>query len=177
MSAESSPPVRCTGWMGETEAALAKRNGPPVCRHGEMLVQAEKTMSYERRWCVTGGGRWWVCPVGDHGCGSMLEPGSASRDLSSRREPSLSPIDLKLSDCGAWRGLCRSVEKWRWSLAQAVTRGAVRCSAWLGPLNDRDRELIKAKAHANAMEWCRRPCLFLRVLPDGSIVPFVHGQR
>ena len=106
MSDKPAPPVRCTERMGETEAALAKRNGPPVCRHGEMLVQAEKTMSYERRWCVTGGGRWWVCPAGDHGCGSMLEPGSASRDLSSRREPSLSPIDPKLSDGGAWRGSC-----------------------------------------------------------------------
>ena len=28
--------------------------------------------------------------------------------------------------------LCRWAERWRWSEAQAVTAGAVRCSAWLG---------------------------------------------
>ena len=42
------------------------------------------------------------------------------------------PNDPKLSDGGAWRSLCRWGERrWR-SVAQAVTRGAVRCSAWLG---------------------------------------------
>ena len=58
-----------------------------------------------------------------------------------------SPNDLKLSDGGAWRGSCEggaqredtSVEERheRTGRAQArvaatVTRGAVRCSAWLG---------------------------------------------
>ena len=42
------------------------------------------------------------------------------------------PNDPKLSDGGGWRGLCRWVERWRRSVAQAVTAGAVRCSAWLG---------------------------------------------
>ena len=41
------------------------------------------------------------------------------------------PNDTKLSDCGARRGLCGASEARR-SEAQAVTRGAVRCSAWLG---------------------------------------------
>jgi hypothetical protein len=42
------------------------------------------------------------------------------------------PNDPKLSDGGAWRSLCRWAERRRRSVAQAVTRGAVRCSAWLG---------------------------------------------
>ena len=57
------------------------------------------------------------------------------------------PNDPKLSDGGAWRGSCEGgakmtaadVEK-RWlgvktpkpEIAATVTRGAVRCSAWLG---------------------------------------------
>ncbi len=49
--------------------------------------------------------------------------------------------DLKLSDGGAWRGACPTVARttdaqmWltrRSQKARAVTRGAVRCSAWLG---------------------------------------------
>ena len=44
------------------------------------------------------------------------------------------PNDPKLSDRGARRGLCAGEGGWgrrRWE-AQAVTCGAVRCSAWLG---------------------------------------------
>ena len=46
----------------------------------------------------------------------------------------MTPNDHKLSDGGGWRGLCRWVERWRRSAAQAVTAVAVRCSAWLGDL-------------------------------------------
>ena len=42
------------------------------------------------------------------------------------------PNDPKLSHGGGWRGLCRWVERWRRSAAQAVTAVAVGCSAWLG---------------------------------------------
>ena len=49
-----------------------------------------------------------------------------------KRTRSMPPNDHKLSDGGAWRSLCRWVERRRRSVAQAVTRGAVRCSAWLG---------------------------------------------
>ena len=42
------------------------------------------------------------------------------------------PNDPKLSHGGGWRGLCRWVERWRRSVAQAVTAVAVGCSAWLG---------------------------------------------
>ena len=51
------------------------------------------------------------------------------------------PNDPKLSDGGAWRGACPPVERTadapkvvtrRSQKARAVTRGAVRCSAWLG---------------------------------------------
>ena len=49
--------------------------------------------------------------------------------FSSNKTGDQSPNDPKLSDCGAWHRLCRKV---RGSIAQAVTRGAVRCSAWLG---------------------------------------------
>ncbi|MEO6788108.1 MAG: DUF433 domain-containing protein [Chthoniobacteraceae bacterium] len=41
-------------------------------------------------------------------------------------------IEPKLSHGGGWRGLCRWAERWRRSAAQAVTAGAVGCSAWLG---------------------------------------------
>ena len=42
------------------------------------------------------------------------------------------PNDPKLSHGGGWRGLCRWAERWWRSAAQAVTAGAVGCSAWLG---------------------------------------------
>ena len=45
------------------------------------------------------------------------------------------PNDLKLSDCGGRRSLCGKVaggERSEAVGAQAVTPGAVRCSAWLG---------------------------------------------
>ena len=41
------------------------------------------------------------------------------------------PNDPKLSDCGARRAGCVVGER-RWPEAASVTRGAVRCSAWLG---------------------------------------------
>ena len=46
-----------------------------------------------------------------------------------------SPNDLKLSDCGGRHSLCGKVaggERSEAAGAQAVTPGAVRCSAWLG---------------------------------------------
>ena len=64
-----------------------------------------------------------------------------------RRQRSESPNDPKLSDGGAWRGSCEGGAKteatdvgqmWlgvktpKQELAATVTRGAVRCSAWLG---------------------------------------------
>ena len=60
---------------------------------------------------------------------------------------SFAPNDPKLSDGGAWRGSCEGGAKkeatgvgQRWlgretpgqEIAATVTRGAVRCSAWLG---------------------------------------------
>ena len=42
------------------------------------------------------------------------------------------PNEPKLSHGGGWRGLCRWAERRRRSAAQAVTAGAVGCSAWLG---------------------------------------------
>src|SRR5687767_12486354 len=47
----------------------------------------------------------------------------------------MSPNDLKLSDCGARRAGCGKVaggERSEAAGAASVTRGAVRCSAWLG---------------------------------------------
>ena len=59
----------------------------------------------------------------------------------------MTPNDLKLSDGGAWRGSCEGGAQkeatnvgQRWlgvktpkpESAATVTRGAVRCSAWLG---------------------------------------------
>ena len=58
--------------------------------------------------------------------------GVSSEALITRTGCAKSPNDPKLSDGGAWRSLCRWVERRRRSAAQAVTRGAVRCSAWLG---------------------------------------------
>ena len=52
------------------------------------------------------------------------------------------PNDPKLSHGGGWRGLCRWVERWRRSAAQAVTAVAVGCSAWLG-VSDRIQKAAK----------------------------------
>ena len=63
------------------------------------------------------------------------------------------PNDPKLSDGGAWRGSCEGGAKKehtsygkRWlgrdgsklEIAATVTRGAVRCSAWLGDVGNVD---------------------------------------
>ena len=65
--------------------------------------------------------------------------------MANEEERVKRPNDPKLSDCGAWHRLCLRVEKWRWSLAQAVTRGAVRCSAWLG-------NVVGVETHGKVMQ-------------------------
>jgi len=77
------------------------------------------------------------------------------------------PNDPKLSDGGAWRGACPTVERtkdaqmWlplRSQKARAVTRGAVRCSAWLGDMGLR---VGYAPSVGNALLKC---CLWIECL-------------
>ena len=76
------------------------------------------------------------------------------------------PNDPKLSDGGAWRGSCEGRAQreaadvgQRWlgvktpkpEIAATVTRGAVRCSAWLGVRSDlRQRWRVAAKRGVKA---------------------------
>ena len=51
------------------------------------------------------------------------------------------PNDPKLSDRGVRRGTCMAGGKAA-AEAGAVTHGAVRCSAWLGPFVELDKALL-----------------------------------
>jgi len=58
-----------------------------------------------------------------------------AESIGYRRDVRNTPNDPKLSDCGGRRSLCGKVaggERSEAAGAQAVTPGAVRCSAWLG---------------------------------------------
>ena len=75
--------------------------------------------------------------VGSRLIGAVVESFALLGHLD--QEPRLStPNDPKLSDCGARRAGCGKAAGagWAqaagWSAAASVTRGAVRCSAWLG---------------------------------------------
>ena len=60
----------------------------------------------------------------------------------------MTPNDQKLSDCGGRRSLCGKVaggERSEAVGAQAVTPGAVRCSAWLGVANSQSKCNTMAK--------------------------------
>ena len=100
MSAESSPPVRCTGWMGEAEAALSK------------LKDLWQRPSSE--WVD----KWNRGNLADVIC-------DLQEIIDSERSPS--SIDPKLSDCGGRRGSCMAGARRR-PEAATVTHGAVRCS-------------------------------------------------
>ena len=77
---KSADSVRCTGWMGEAEAALA------------LLRKLTKTARKEKRIKA-------IEYLSD-ACDFVEEA------LKTERSPS--PIDPKLSDGGGWRGCCRA---------------------------------------------------------------------
>ena len=80
----------------------------------------------------------------DYHRGEIFALAWIARRISRTKE--VPPIDLKLSDSGAWRGSCEGgakkeatdvrqrparTRRLRTCKAATVTRGAVRCSAWL----------------------------------------------
>jgi hypothetical protein len=81
----------------------------------------------EREWQRCRSGKW--CPRNQ----SETSAGIGNKLLGSLRRRPQWPNDPKLSDCGGRRSLCGKAAGAGLQVeAQAVTPGAVRCSAWFG---------------------------------------------
>jgi hypothetical protein len=154
MKPTDSPPasesVRLDDLFASVAALWTTENGGD-CSLQQPDGRPERTETVERKWWVAewldDSDRWteagWKWSTEEQALSSMSDGNYNDRwrlvavavvERRTVRELAVhgSPIDPKLSDGGGWRGLCRRVERWRWSAAQAVTAVAVRCSAWLG---------------------------------------------
>ena len=108
------------------------------------------------------------------GLGNAIVPQVAAQIMNAMIHETLGTAnDPKLSDGGAWRGSCEggaqkeatnvgpSLERTRRvraRIAVTVTRGAVRCSAWLG-VSGRIRNSFEQlrRQRARLRRWCRMP--------------------